>query len=832
MKTLIDLFSTFQDNSHAPVFVYRTGVRRFEYSYGWLDQAARSFATWLEQQGIQKGEKVLLWAPNSPWWAVVYWGCVLRGAVVVPVDFTSNKARAQQIADLSESTLALVSKYKVDAQLSLKTAVIEDVEFMLPDSRGSSLVEVVDTDLVEIVYTSGTTGDPKGVMLTHKNLITNLKQVAAHITLEPGYRFLSVLPLSHMFEQLGGFLVTFMFKGSIVYVRTIKPSALLAAFNEEDISVMMAVPRLLSSLKASIERKMKTKRLDSLFEKLLTKADSWSQKKKKVIFYPVHKTFGKSFQFFVSGGAALSPDVALFWKRLGFVVIEGYGLTECSPLVCANTLEHQEIGSVGIPVKDIDIRVEDNELQVRGENVFDGYYKNKEKTQEAFTEDGWFKTGDMATIEDDGSVQIRGRKQEMIVTSAGVNVYPSDIEPLLQAHDGIKEGCVIAKKAAHGDEVHAVVVPEENSDIANIINEVNTKLDDTQQISGWTVWSGSELPKTTTLKVQKKKIQLVLEQESGSEELTSQDKLISIIARVTGESENTITPDTYIVKELGLSSLARLELVSLLEQEYRLDLDDSIITLTTTVRDLEKIITDRGGGRKDKFAFAAPITPVITMIRKVLDLVLHIPFVKLFLFSLKVKGKEHLQDIKGPVIFAANHADSMDAAAVFLALPRRIRYRTVTTALESIFFRNGSSFMNMLRRVYYHYAARFFAAVPVTLDTEFRQTLTFLGGLVDKNYNIILFPEGDQARHKTEDVLDPFFAGLGIIVKELKVPVVPIRIYGVHEIKVKKKRKFPKLGKVQLVFGKPLYFTNEQPHQIVETTYQAIEDLIKKYPGK
>lgn len=250
MKTLCDLFESFKERGNATVFVYRTGVRRFVFSYHNLHLLSLKMASLLENRGINKRDCVVLWAPNSPWWAVAFWGIVARGAIVVPVDFMSGKERAQTIAGLTESKLIIQSQYKLDKLAAENSILIEGLEYLLDGVEPArETAKTRPDDIAEIIYTSGSTGDPKGAVLTHKNFITNIAQINRHIpVITSAWRFLSLLPLSHMLEQMGGFFVPLCHGGTIIYLRTLKPSAMMEAFSREDIYAVVTVPRLLQAL--------------------------------------------------------------------------------------------------------------------------------------------------------------------------------------------------------------------------------------------------------------------------------------------------------------------------------------------------------------------------------------------------------------------------------------------------------------------------------------------------------------------------------------------------------------------------------------------------------
>jgi len=340
MKTLGDLFESFEKRRDKVAFVYRTGVRRFVFSYRDLHRLSLKMAHLLEERGIKKGDRVLLWAPNSPWWGIAFWGIVACGAVVVPVDFMSGKERAKQIADLTKSKLIIQSQYKLDKITAENSVLVEELEYLLEKIRPTSkTADNNPDDIAEIIYTSGSTGDPKGVVLTHQNLIVNLLQITERLPfVKSEWKFLSLLPLSHTLEQMGGFFVPLSHGSAIVYLRTLKPSAMMEAFENEDIYAAALVPRLLRALKNAIENELARKHLGGISRWLAEHTSSLQKATRKKIFFPIHKKFGKHFSLFVSGGAALDPEVWRFWQALGFNVLEGYGLTECSPVLAITTM--------------------------------------------------------------------------------------------------------------------------------------------------------------------------------------------------------------------------------------------------------------------------------------------------------------------------------------------------------------------------------------------------------------------------------------------------------------------------------------------------------------
>jgi long-chain acyl-CoA synthetase len=824
MQTLIDLFNTFQPLGDKTAFVNRTGVRRLEVSYQQFANLSLRMANLLAQNGVEPGDRVLLWGPNSSWWAVAYWGIIVRGAVAVPVDFMSDRVRADSIRKLTSAKVVLQSRFKPDRLTGSPALLLEDLQYLLEDILPAGrTVPVSPENTAQLIYTSGTTGNPKGVRLTHKNLVANMTQINEQVPIiTADFSFLSLLPLSHMFELMGGFLTPLYRGATVVYLRTLKPSAIMAALGEEDIYIIMSVPRLMQLLQSSIEREVAEKYLSGYFRRLSALAARLPKGVRRTLFFPVQKKFGRNFTAFVSGGAPLAPEAFKFWDRMGFTVLEGYGLTETSPVLCVNTMAKQVPGSVGPPLPGVQVKIAGKEVLARGDNVFPGYYENEQASRDAFTDDGWFRTGDIGEISPDGWLSIKGRQKELIVTGAGVNVYPDEVEAVLNRTPGVKESCVIGLDRGGGEEVHAVLLLDgSGTSPEEIIAQANTGLDALQRITGFTVWSEAEFPRTTTLKIRKFAVQeQVLKGKDDGEAGTSHDPLISLLARVTGNNAADIHEESLLVNDLGLTSIDRLELVNFLEQEYRLDIDDSRIDPQTKVADLRRMLAQREKLKvHDHFRFWTN-SAICRGLRTLGDAVINGPLFRSFV-TLEVQGSEHLEDLAGPVFFVANHLSYLDQPAVMFALPAKLRYRSATAAWEEFFFGDYGGLERIWRRLCYEYGTLALNLFPLPQSQGFSGSLAFMGRLVDAGINILIFPEGG---HALDGNMLPFQPGLGIMVKELAIPVVPVKISGTEKV-LPHEVSFPKRGRVTVTFGAPLRFRSEEPAEIIARTRQAVERL-------
>jgi len=753
--------------------------------------------------------------------------------VVVPVDFMSGVERARGIASHSRAVFVLQSRARVDQLQDMDGVMLEDLELLLESvtpARGEP-AESAD-ELCELVYTSGTTGDPKGVMLTHRNLVGNLRQVIDHFPeIDASYTFLSLLPLSHMFEQMAGFLAPLYLGGTIVYMRTLKPSAMMEAFAEEDITATVAVPRLLQLLRSSVEQGFRAKGLGWLLQSMLTVSPLLTPGLRRLLFLPLRKHFGSGFNLFVSGGAPLSAELFNFWSLAGYSVVEGYGLSECSPVLTANTIARQVPGAVGWPLKGVDLRIVGGEIQAKGENVFGGYLDNEAATRDAFTPDGWFRTGDLGELDPSGAVIVKGRAKELIVTGSGINVYPEELETILSRVPGVREACVIGMPRGGGEEVHAVIVPDgSDRPVSEIVNEANGSLDELQRITGVSIWPDTELPKTTTLKVRKFVVRerlLTLAAGGVTEPAASVDRLTMLVAAVVGLAPREVREDSFLVADLGLTSIGRLELVNAIEQEFRLDLDESAIGPQTTVAAVRGMVA-----RREKVAPPRGLRfwtsgRLCRGVRMAADSLLHRPLLSLFV-SLEVRGAENLAGLSGPVIFVANHVSYLDQPCIMFALPPGIRYSCDTAAWAEFFFVNFRNPAERLwKRVAFEYCSLALGVFPLPQSSGFRGALHHMGRLADMGVSVLVFPEGARSR---DGALQQFQGGVAVMVKELGLPVVPVAINGVERV-LPVGAAWPRRGRVKVTFGAPLDLGRLGPEEMASAARRGVQRLFEQCQG-
>lgn len=472
-------------------------------TYTMLNQRVQQFAGYLQEQNVGQGERLLIWCASRINWIVAYLGTLLVGAVLVPLDVNTKEDFLARVAQTTEATY-LITTPKQYQSLKQPPLPLIDIE-NLPAGQldPARLPQVQENDLAELVFTSGTTGQPKGVMLSQRNIASNVRASLGMVDIRDQDRALSILPLSHMFEATID--IAILSRGSsIVYARTLLPDKLLKLLSSQDITLMVLVPQALQLFMNGIEREVRRQKKEKAFEMLHRVAPYVPFRWRRVLFRSVHKRFGGHFKFFISGGAYLPPKLAERWEHMGFRVREGYGATECAPVVSV-TPEHEHIyGTVGKSLPGQQIRIaEDGEILVHGPNVALGYWKNPEATQAAF-DNGWYHTGDLGYQDERGMLYIKGRKKNLIVLPNGLNVYPEDVENVLLAHPAIKDAVVVGlADKDHDLAVHAVLLMEDPAQAKAVVQQTNKQLASHQQVRGFTIWPETDFPRTHTLKVKR-----------------------------------------------------------------------------------------------------------------------------------------------------------------------------------------------------------------------------------------------------------------------------------------------------------------------------------------
>lgn len=826
MKTVADIIESFTHRNKDAI-VYKTGYRSLRLTYKELHKKIMQTAAFLEEQDINKGDTLLLWGFNSPNWTIVFLACAYKGIIIVPIDAKALPEFVEKIYHAVHPKALFHAAYKLPPQLHTKKFVLDHLDHYLLsiDVKNNLQSDVNENDLLEIVYTSGTTGDPKGVMLTHKNLLSNITAVTKTVNITSQSTFLSVLPLTHLFEQNPGFLAPLSLGCTIVYMMSIRPNLIFKTLKEERITNIILVPRLLKLFADGIKREYANKGLTNLFNNLHSL--NASPNVKKLLFFPVHKKFGKHFDFFVSGGAPLTQELDEFWSKLGFSILQGYGLTECSPVLTVNSLHKKRSGSVGRALPGIELKTAANgEILVKGNNITQGYY-HKEKDTKALFENGWMRTGDTGMIDSDGFLFLKGRVKDMIVTAAGVNIYPEDVELELLKHQEVKDVCVLGVSTKNGEEVHAEILLKEKTDLKKLVESVNQHLNESQQITSYALWEKEDFPRTTTMKIQKR---FVLEEiqkrkfKNSSTEISELPKLYAMIAGINAIDPALVKPQAKLALDLKLTSINRVELVTLIEQEYNVDIDEEEITTQTTVADIERMVRERKRHVDKDIFHRWTLWPVMRVIRHISNVIFMDSLVRIFCIR-TVNGIENLRHLNQPVIFISNHTSYFDVPNILMSLPPEIRTNIAAAAHREYFEAPKYDFLKRLQNAFYFYYASIFINIYLFPRIKgFKNSLAYTGELLDKKWHILFFPEG---KHSHDGKLLEFQTGIGWLIKEMQVPVVPIKLEGIDKIlpgDFGDKLHFPKRGKVTITFGKQI--TPDYTKSVPELTNE-LRDAIK-----
>jgi long-chain acyl-CoA synthetase len=829
--TLVDLFIALEGHE-GDFLVYDDGYRVRRHTYRTVTRAARAFAARLHAAGLTKGDAVVLWGENRPEWIACYWGCVISGIVVVPIDYRSSAGFVSSVAALVTARLLVVGDdVRGTARLDGPTWRFDEVPW--DTDAPMPAVAMARDDVAQIVFTSGATATPKGVVIRHANILANVVPVAREIAKYRRYarpflplRFLNLLPLSHMFGQSMATSIPPMLDGTVVFMRNLNPHDIVRLVKQWRVSVIVCVPKMLEILKDHALR------IDPTAAAL--PAHPLSIPRRWWRYRRLHRAFGLKFWAFVVGAAALPPALEAFWRRLGFVVIQGYGLTETAPIVTLNHPFKTTTGSVGTPIAGVEVRIaEDGEILVRGENVTTGYYNAAEPDAgRTLDRDGWLHTGDVGSIDPEGRVFVRGRKKEMIVLPNGLNVFPEDVERVLNTQPGVVEAAAVGAVSDGREHVHAVLVLTSGGNADAVISGANAALEDHQRVGGVSLWKDGPLPRTEgTAKLKRTAIREWV--ETGTASAAPIDATSDAAASVTAivghlAHGRTVTSDTAL-DDLGLSSLDRVELLGVLEDRMQTRLDESQVAAARTIADLERLVSQRPpvGTVAEPIAFPRwNRHPLARLIRRVSLATWILPLARLFA-RIRVEGGEHLHGISGPVVFAANHQSHFDVPVILAAMPGRVR-AMVAPAMSKEFFAAhfapaGRSWREVLaKRIEYYLAALFFNAFPLPQrEVGARQTLRYIGEVAGDGSSVLIFPEG--VRSQTGAMVS-FRPGIGMIAARLGLPIVPVRIDDVYRV-LPVEARWPTPGPVRVTFGPPMVLRGDDYAALAKEVEGAVRRL-------
>ncbi|HEX3559704.1 MAG TPA: AMP-binding protein [Pyrinomonadaceae bacterium] len=839
-STLNSYLEDFLKRGDETAFADRRGLRVERWTYRRVAETARRFARELEARGIVHGERVIVWAANSAEWVAAFFGCLLRGVIVVPLDVESAPDFVARVRQQTQACLLLLSSETKGhgAGLGLPFLMLEELDDALSRRSSEPLEQpcIEGSDLVEIIYTSGTTAEPRGVCLTHRNLLANLAPLEEEIqkylrwerVVHP-VRFLNLLPLSHVFGQFMGLFVPQMLGGEVHFQASLNPSEIARTIKARRISVVVTVPRMLDTLREHVERREAAEGRGEGLRRKLAAAEGAHALRRLWTFRHVHRYFGWKFWAFVTGGATLDAGSETFWRRLGFALIQGYGMTETASLITVNHPFKTGRGSVGKVLPGQELKLGDGgEILVRGANVSPGYWRDS--AAHPLDDAGWLRTGDLGEMDADGQIYFKGRRKEIIITAAGLNIHPEDIEAALNAQPEIKGSAVVAVEGARGPEPLAVLIMRDaQADPAQAVKRANQTLARHQRVRLWHVWPEGDFPRTPTQKVRKRDILERVKAEGvgvgrqgdgGTKDESGAVKSEPLINHHTalntsllGEAPARLGPSAKLATDLQLDSLGRVELLSALEDRYQIEIDEASFTEATTVGDIERIIKS-GGETQDASPYPYPAWTQrfpATWFRLALFYAVVLPITSLLCWA-RVCGKDNLRGLHSQALFVSNHITYFDHALILRALPGRFR-RRLAIAMEGERLRwwrrppAGSPLHRRLRwLVQYFLTVLIFNTFSLPKSSGFRRSFAYAGETVDRGFSVLVFPEGVRAERVR---LNPFKSGVGLLASELGVPVVPVRIDGLAELKVSGRRGFAFPGSVTINFGEPVSYSRD-----------------------
>ena len=855
--SLTVFFEEFARHGHGPAFVERRGYRRAQWSYQQFADLAAGCAGLLARQGVSPGDRVLLWGENSAAWAAAFWGILLRGAVAVPMDAAAVTEFAARVAHQAGVKLAFASWPLAASVDGLPALVLDDLPQMVggfepAKSRAAFAEELDRRSIAQIIFTSGTTAEPRGVVLTHGNILANLEPLERGIQPYLKYerffhplRFLCLVPLTHVFGQFMGLFVPPLFGATVVFEPSANPTNAMNAVRRESATMLAAVPRMMDALRHKLERDVEAEGRRPWFERTFARAAGKPFLRRAWMCRRIHRRLGWKLWALVSGGAALSAETEEFWSRLGYAMVQGYGLTETASLISVNHPFRVGRGSIGKVLPGRELRLaEDGEILVRGESVAAGYWEGGSlrplgtaPRRGALENTGWFRTGDVGALDAEGRLVFRGRKKNVIVTPAGMNVYPEDLEAVLRRDPAVRDCVVLPLETGGNAEPCAVLLLQDDaSDPAGVIERVNRSLAEYQRIRRWLVWPESDFPRTSTgkprtgLVAERVRAELAAPRAASEEHAAAlsapRSVLGELLAKIGHRPDAAISASAAMEEDLQLSSLDRIELLSAIEDRFQADLNETAFAEARTAGEIERLLA-RATTRRSEYVYPRwTQREPVRWLRLAVYYALVWPATHLLAHP-RVTGREHLRGVRGPVIVIANHVTRRtDAGFILAALPARLRHRLATAmggeTLQHMRHppREWFFFKRWMYALGYGLVVALFNVFPLPQQSGFRESFRFAGESADRGYSVLVFPEGEVTR---DGQMAPFRAGIGLLAENLRLPVVPARIDGLWEVKQTGWR-FARPGRIQVRIGAPVTFPPGMPPEEIA---RALESRVR-----
>ena len=845
-KTLAEMAGGLSSRGTAAALIVYRDSGMEAWTYADLANNISLLAAGLIETGVQRGEPTLLCAPNSAEWVIAYFAIVCSGGLPVPLDDLSDQEVLGRVLADTGARRIFTSRSHLPALevLNQETAIdmivldgagdgklVRDWRSLLAKSP-RPLPGINPNDIASLLYTSGTTGTPKAVPLTHRNLLANVEALVAADLVRPEDRTLLPLPLHHSYPFTVGLLGTLASSGTLAIPAGISGPQITDGLKASRATILIGVPRLYTALLSAIENKAANLgKFAGLTFRFLFRLSMLLRRRLgirigKFVFERLHREIGPSLRILGCGGARLDPDVAWKLEAFGWEVLTGYGLTETSPIVTFNPRGRARIDSVGLPLPDVKLRIDAKpgqrfgEILVRGPNVFSGYRNNPDATKLAFTEDGWFRTGDLGFLDQEGYLHIIGRVKEIIVLPDGKNVYPEDVEDAYAFSPLIREVAILEQDGA----LAALVVPDEEAIrdrgsgrvqklLRDEIEDLSLRLPPYQRVTGYRLTSET-LPRTHLGKLQRHLLSDVYDTAErattrpAAVEYSEEERCLLasepagrvwqwLVQRFPNEA---LTLDSNLQLDLRIDSLEWVTLGMEIQEHFGISLTAEAISRMVNLHDLlvevRAAAVEKGDGgsvtdgwtlTSDELKWVRPCGPVLSLLG-MLVLALNWLVMRAF-FRLQVKSVGRFPG-KGPYVIAPNHVSMLDPLVVAAAVPFRSLRHTYWAGWTGTMFAGPAT--RLLSRI-----ARVF---PVDPDRRPAAGIALGKVVLSRKQGLVWFPEG---RRSPTGEIRTFLPGIGVLLQQPNVVVVPTYIHGTYEA-MPRGRRLPRFRRIMVRIGEPM----------------------------
>src|ERR1700754_1372398 len=820
-RDLLELFetSTKRHATRVAMRIERDGPKE-QYTYADLRELAKRVAGFLAAHGIKQGDRVMLVSGNAPEWGMTYFGVLKAGATCIPCDPESSTNEILNFARAGNAAGIIVSEGVLDERPDLRerleqestarlwtyTEVFEMPDEQTEDERIALLPQRITAQSVaSLIFTSGTTGQPKGVMLSHRNLTSMVSMLSSVFDMSTSDGVLSVLPLHHTFEFSTGFLTPLSRGAQITYLPELTSDALAKAIKNGHVTGMVGVPALWELLHRRIKNRLYErsdligKAADNLIWANARLRDKTSINLGQVLFYPIHEGLGGRIRYFISGGSALSEKIQRDFHGLGFTILEGYGLTEASPVLTVTRPENRMLtGTVGKPLPGVEVKIVEpdssgvGEVIARGPNVMLGYYEDEAATKKTLVE-RWLYTGDLGRVDDDGNLFLVGRSKEIIVDTNGKNVYPDELEELYSNSPYVKELSIVGLQDGPGEKVACIVVPDDEYDISLSRAELHRLVEEHfREVSASLPYykrvkvlhfTDMELPRTATRKVKRREVVQIIEsieqsQKSGRQAAVKESAnadsvwLYGIVASVSNRSRSEVTADSRLA-DLGFDSLMFVELATAIENAGGSISSPERFNEVQDVRELLTAVSRKGGTflkdelkpereTKDEEIYIPSIVKSVG--NRAADSLQRL-FYDQFLRT-HYEGQSNIPPHTNFIV-AANHCSHLDMGLTKMALGE---YGQDLVALAAADYFFDTKYKRAVME-------NFTNLVPMERTGSLRQSLRHARSFLDRGYNALIFPEGTRSM---TGIMADFKPVIGYLALHARVGILPMYLYGTY----------------------------------------------------